>query len=72
MRAALAEVLDAAIGPGAAMGKVVSVDSKLRRDRARRLRREVTAQFDRVCWTVLSACRETDPRQRGRWVDRRR
>jgi very-short-patch-repair endonuclease len=133
------------------MGKIVSVDSKLRRDRARRLRRdqtasetrlwetlrgrrldgwkwrrqapvgpfivdflcleaavaveldggihaeqadrdarrdaylrarglqvlrfwnsEVSAQFDQVCWTILSACRETDPRQRGRRVGRRR
>ena len=133
------------------MGKIVSVDSKLRRDRARRLRRdqtgaeaklwealrggrldgwkwrrqvpvgpfivdfacldaavavevdggihaeqadrdarrdaclrarglqvlrfwngEVSADFDGVCWAILSACRETDPRQRGRRVDRRR
>jgi len=132
------------------MGKVVSVDSKLRRDRARRLRRdqtpsemrlwdtlrgrrfegwkwrrqvpvgpfiidflcleaavaveldggihaehadrdarrdaylrarglqvlrfwnsEVSTDFDSVCLTILSACRETDPRQRGRRVERR-
>ena len=33
---------------------------------------EVSAQFDHVCWTILSACRETDPRQRGRRVERRR
>jgi very-short-patch-repair endonuclease len=32
---------------------------------------EVSAGFDRLCWTILSACRETDPRQRGRKVDRR-
>ena len=33
---------------------------------------EVSADFDGVCWTILSACRETDPRQRGRRIDRRR
>jgi len=33
---------------------------------------EVSADFDGVCWTILSACRETDPRRRGRRVDRRR
>ena len=74
------------------MGKVVSVASKLRRDRARRLRRdrtdaearlwealrdaylrtrglkvlrfwnaEVLGDLDRVAWTILSACRESDP-----------
>jgi very-short-patch-repair endonuclease len=32
---------------------------------------EVSAEFDRVCWTILSACRETDPRRRGRRVERR-
>jgi len=133
------------------MGKIVSVDSKLRRDRARRLRRdqtetearlwetlrgrrfegwkwrrqapvgpfivdflcleaavaveldggihaeradydarrdaylrarglqvlrfwnsEASADFDGVCWAILSACRETDPRGRGQRIDRRR
>jgi very-short-patch-repair endonuclease len=109
------------------MGKIVSVDSKLRRDRARRLRgdqtpsetrlwealrgsrlegwkwrrrvpvgpfivdflcldaylrarglqmlrfwnSEVSTDFDGVCWTILSACRETDPHQRGRRIARR-
>jgi very-short-patch-repair endonuclease len=32
---------------------------------------EVSTQFDRVCWIILSACRETDPRQRGRHIARR-
>ncbi|HXA39726.1 MAG TPA: endonuclease domain-containing protein [Phenylobacterium sp.] len=32
---------------------------------------EVSADFDGVCWTILGACRETDPRQRGRRVERR-
>jgi very-short-patch-repair endonuclease len=55
-------------------------DRDARRDaylRARGLRvlrfwnSEVSADFDGVCWTILSACRETDPRQRGRRVERR-
>jgi len=33
---------------------------------------EVSPQIDGVCWTILSACRETDPRQRGRRIDRGR
>jgi very-short-patch-repair endonuclease len=33
---------------------------------------EVQGGLDRVCWAILSACRETDPRQRGLRVDRRR
>ena len=33
---------------------------------------EVAADFDGVCWTILSACRETDPRERGRRIERRR
>jgi very-short-patch-repair endonuclease len=33
--------------------------------------REVLADFDRVCWTILSACREPDPRLRGRRINRR-
>lgn len=32
---------------------------------------EVEADFDGVCWTILSACRETDPHQRGRKINRR-
>jgi very-short-patch-repair endonuclease len=32
---------------------------------------EVSADFDGVCWTILSACRETDPRERGWRVERR-
>jgi very-short-patch-repair endonuclease len=32
---------------------------------------EVSEDFDGVCWTILSACRETDPSRRGRKVDRR-
>jgi very-short-patch-repair endonuclease len=32
---------------------------------------EVTAESDRVCWTILNACRESDPAQRCRRVDRR-
>jgi very-short-patch-repair endonuclease len=29
---------------------------------------EVSEQFERVCWTILCACRETDPHQRGRRI----
>jgi very-short-patch-repair endonuclease len=32
---------------------------------------EVTENFDGVCWTILSTCRETDPRQRGERITRR-
>lgn len=32
---------------------------------------EVSADFDGVCCAILSACRETDPRARGRRVERR-
>jgi very-short-patch-repair endonuclease len=32
---------------------------------------EVSDSFERVRWTILSACRETDPRQRGRKIERR-
>jgi very-short-patch-repair endonuclease len=32
---------------------------------------EVSTDFDGVCWTILSACRETDPHQRGRRIARR-
>ena len=31
---------------------------------------EVSADFDGVCWTILSTCRETDPQRRGRRVER--
>jgi len=31
---------------------------------------EVATDLDRVCWTILSACRETDPRRRGRRIAR--
>ena len=101
------------------MGKVVSVVSKLRRDRARRLRQdqteaearlwaalragrledwkwrrqapvgpfvidflclrvlrfwnaEVLTEPERVCWTILAACRESDPGRRGRRIPRDR
>jgi very-short-patch-repair endonuclease len=33
--------------------------------------REVAADLDRVCWTILSACRESDPSLRGRRIDRK-
>ena len=55
-------------------------DRDARRDahlRARGLRvlrfwnREVEADFDGVCWAILNACRESDPRRRGRRVERR-
>ena len=150
VRAALADGVGAAVGSRAAVGRIVSVASKLRRDRARRLRRdqtesetrlwdalrdrrldgwkwrrqvtggpfivdflcleaamaveldggihaeradrdarrdaylrarglqvlrfwnaEVSTDLDRVCWTILSACRESDPSKRGRRVERR-
>jgi very-short-patch-repair endonuclease len=32
---------------------------------------EVLVDFNRVCWTILSGCRETDPRARGCKVERR-
>jgi very-short-patch-repair endonuclease len=32
---------------------------------------EVSEDFGSVCWKILSACRETDPRGRGRKVERR-
>jgi len=32
---------------------------------------EVEANLDQVCWKILSACRETDPRRRGRRIGRR-
>jgi very-short-patch-repair endonuclease len=32
---------------------------------------EVGRDLDRVCWTILSACRESDPGRRGRRIDRR-
>jgi very-short-patch-repair endonuclease len=32
---------------------------------------EVSARLERVCWTILSACRETDPHARGRRIARR-
>src|SRR5258707_2839 len=31
---------------------------------------ELSEGFDRVCWTILSACRESDPRRRGCRVER--
>jgi very-short-patch-repair endonuclease len=33
--------------------------------------RELDEDFDRVCWTILSACRESDPSRRGGRIDRR-
>ena len=33
---------------------------------------ELANDFDGVCWTILSACRESDPSRRGERVDRRR
>ena len=44
------------VGPGATMGKIISVASKLRRDRARRLRRDQTETEARL-WEVLRAGR---------------
>jgi very-short-patch-repair endonuclease len=32
---------------------------------------EVADNFDGVCWTILSACRESDPAKRGRRITRR-
>jgi very-short-patch-repair endonuclease len=32
---------------------------------------EVAVGLDRVCWKILSACRESDPSRRGRRIDRR-
>jgi very-short-patch-repair endonuclease len=32
---------------------------------------EVASDFDRVCWTILSACRESDPARRDRRIARR-
>jgi very-short-patch-repair endonuclease len=31
---------------------------------------EVADDLPRVCWKILSACRESDPRRRGRLIDR--
>jgi very-short-patch-repair endonuclease len=31
----------------------------------------VTASLDHVCWTILSACRESEPAQRGQRIARR-
>ena len=31
---------------------------------------EVCDDLDRVSWTILSACRESDPAQRGRRIER--
>jgi very-short-patch-repair endonuclease len=31
---------------------------------------EVEGTLDRVCWRILSACRESDPARRGRRVER--
>ena len=44
------------VGPGAAMGEVVSVVSKLRRDRARRLRRDQT-EAETHLWESLRGAR---------------
>ncbi|HEV2530114.1 endonuclease domain-containing protein [Phenylobacterium sp.] len=33
--------------------------------------REIEQDFDGVCWTILSACRESDPARRARQIDRR-
>jgi adenine-specific DNA-methyltransferase len=33
---------------------------------------ELGADFDGVCWGILSACRESDPSRRGEHIDRRR
>lgn len=32
---------------------------------------KVTANLDEVCWRILSACRESDPAERARRIDRR-
>ena len=32
---------------------------------------KVADNFDGVCWTILSACRESDPAKRGRRITRR-
>jgi very-short-patch-repair endonuclease len=32
---------------------------------------EVLGDLDRVCWSILNACRETDPGRRGRRVEHR-
>jgi len=32
---------------------------------------ELASDFDRVCWSILSACRESDPARRGRRIERR-
>ena len=49
-------------------------DTQLRRRGLQVLRfwnSEVAADFDGVCWTILSACRESDPAKRGRRIARR-
>ena len=33
--------------------------------------REIDEDLERVCWRILSACRESDPARRGRRIDRR-
>jgi very-short-patch-repair endonuclease len=33
---------------------------------------ELGVDFDGVCWTILSACRESDPSRRGERINRRR
>ena len=32
---------------------------------------ELSSDFDRVCWEILSACRESDPSRRGGRIERR-
>jgi very-short-patch-repair endonuclease len=33
---------------------------------------ELAEDFDQVCWTILSACRESDPARRGERIKRGR
>jgi very-short-patch-repair endonuclease len=50
-------------------------DADLRRRGLQVLRfwnHEVTTDLDRVRWTILSACRESDPARRGRLINRDR
>ncbi|MDZ4369954.1 MAG: DUF559 domain-containing protein [Phenylobacterium sp.] len=50
-------------------------DADLRRRGLQVLRfwnHEVAADLDRVRWTILSACRESNPARRGRLIDRDR
>jgi adenine-specific DNA-methyltransferase len=50
-------------------------DDELRRRGLQVLRfwnHEVLTDLDRVRWTILSACRESDPARRGRRIDRDR